>query len=176
MADVSDTTVNSDVFVDDVKTDVKAIKESKKLPDTKLIWQYLSNKLASNIDEDYTGEILKNLVSKKILVNKRKAKCDSYETVSERQNKIENDVVLSDTEPEINNECKTPTKNSFSNVDLTLNSITKSISNLTAEVTAIKNFIMDELYTLTRSIDRVRTEQIDQTNFMGDVKKIWEEN
>ena len=77
MADVSDTTVNSDVFVDDVKTDVKAIKESKKLPDTKLIWQYLSNKLASNIDEDYTGEILKNLVSKKILVNKRKAKCDS---------------------------------------------------------------------------------------------------
>ena len=41
---------------------------------------------------------------------------------------------------------------------------------------AIKNFIMDELYSLSRSIDRVRTEQIDQTNFMGDVNKIGEEN
>ena len=30
MAVVSDTTVNSDIFVDDVKTTIKAIKESKK--------------------------------------------------------------------------------------------------------------------------------------------------
>ena len=74
MADVSDTTVNSDIFVDDVKTAVEAIKESKKRPNTIAIWQYLSNKLASNIDEDYNGEILKDLVSKKILVNKRKVK------------------------------------------------------------------------------------------------------
>ena len=81
MEGVSDTTVNSDTFVDDVKTAVKAIKESKKRPDTKGIWQYLSNKLASSIDEDYTGEILKDLVSKNILVNKRKFKGDSYEIV-----------------------------------------------------------------------------------------------
>ena len=85
-------------------------------------------------------------------------------------------MVPSDIELEINNECKTRTKNNFSNVDLTLDSITKFISNLTAEVTAIKNFIMDKSYSLTGSMDRVRTEQIDQTNFMGDVKKIWEEN
>ena len=39
MADVSDTTVGSDIFVDDVETVVKAIKESKKHPDTKGIWQ-----------------------------------------------------------------------------------------------------------------------------------------
>ena len=116
MVGVSDTTVNSDIFVDDVKTTVKVIKESKKRPDTKAIWQYLSNKLASNIYEDYTGEILKDLVSKRILVNKRKAKGDSYEIVSESQNKTENDVVLSDTEAEINNEWKTPTKDAFSKV------------------------------------------------------------
>ena len=66
MADVSDTTVNSDIFVDDVKTAIKTIKESKKRPDTKAVWQCLSNKLASKIDEDYIGEILKDLVSKKI--------------------------------------------------------------------------------------------------------------
>ena len=66
MADVSDTTVNSDIFVDDIKTAVIAIKESKKRPDTKSIWQYFSNKLASNIDEDDTGEILKGLVSKNV--------------------------------------------------------------------------------------------------------------
>ena len=41
---------------------------------------------------------------------------------------------------------------------------------------AIKNCIMEELYSLSRSIDRFRTEQLNQTNFMGDVKKFWEEN
>ena len=61
MVDISDTTVNSDIFVGDVKTAIKAIKEPKKRPDTKSIWQHLSNKLASNMDEDYTGEILKDL-------------------------------------------------------------------------------------------------------------------
>ena len=50
MAD--DTTVNNDIFVDDVKTAIKAIRESKKRRDTKAIWQYLSNKLAPSIDED----------------------------------------------------------------------------------------------------------------------------
>ena len=170
MAD--DTTVNNDIFVDDVKTAIKAIKESKKRRDTKAIWQYLSNKLAPSIDEDYTGEILKDLVSKKILVNKRKAKGDSYEIVNKRQNKIENDMVLSDTEPEFNNEYKTPTKDIFWNVDISLDSIMKSISNLSAEVVAIKNLLIDKRYSLSRSIDRVRTEKIDQTNIMGDVKKI----
>ena len=171
MAD--DTTVNNDIFVDDVKTAIKAIKESKKRRDTKAIWQYLSNKLAPSIDEDYTGEILKDLVSKKILVNKRKAKGDSYEIVNKRQNKIENDMVLSDTEPEFNNEYKKPTKDTFSTFsNISLDSIMKSISNLTAEAVAIKNLIIVEPYSLSRSIDRVKTEQIDQTNFMRGVKKI----
>ena len=79
MADVSDTTV--DIFVDDVKTAIKPIKESIKNSDTKTVWQYLSSKLVSNIDEDYTGETLKDLVSKRILVNKRKTKGESYEIV-----------------------------------------------------------------------------------------------
>ena len=176
MADVSDTTVNNDIFADDVKTAIKAIIESKNCPDTTAFWQYLSNKLASNIDEDYTGEILKYLVSKKILVNKRKAKGNSYEIVNKSQNKIENDMVLSDTDPEFNNEYKTPTKDIFSNVDITLDSIMKSISNLTAEVVAIKNLIIGEPYSLSRSINRVRTEQTEETGFIGDVKKIWEQN
>ena len=85
-------------------------------------------------------------------------------------------MILSDTEPEINNECKTTIIDTFSNFDISLDSITKSISNLTDEVMVIKNFIMDELYNFSRSIDRVRTEQIEQTNFMGDAKKISEEN
>ena len=81
-------------------------------------------------------------------------------------------MVLSDTEPEFNNEYKTPTKDIFSNVDISLDSIMKSISNLSAEVVAIKNLLIDKRYSLSRSIDRVRTEKIDQTNIMGDVKKI----
>ena len=132
--------------------------------------------MASNIDEDYTGETLKDLVSKNVLVNKRKAKGVSYEIVSEIQNETENVVTLSDTEAEINNKCKTSTKDTFSNVDLSFDSITKPMSNLTAEVMAIKNFIMGDLHSLSRSINRIRTEQIDKTKFMRDVKKIWEEN
>ena len=59
-------------------------------------------------------------------------------------------------ELEIDIECKRSTKDNFSNVDLSLDSITKSISNLTAEVMAIKNLIMNELYSLSRSIGRVQ--------------------
>ena len=78
------------------------------------------------------------------MVNKRKAKSDSYETINESQNEGENVVVLSNTEVEINNKCKTSTKDTFSNVDLSLDSITKFMSNSTAKVMAIKYFIMDE--------------------------------
>ena len=132
--------------------------------------------MASNIDEDYTDEILKGLVSKKVLVNKRKAKGDSHMIVSESQNKIENAVVLSNTEPKTNHECKTLTKDTFSNIDLSLDSVRKSLFNLTTEIMTIKSFIMNELHRLSRSIDRVKTEQIDQTNFMEDVKKVSKEN
>ena len=69
--------------------------------------------MTSNIDEDYTGEILKYLINKKILVNKRKANGDSYKMVGESQNKTENDVVLCDTEPERDNDFKTLTKDTF---------------------------------------------------------------
>ena len=92
---------------------------------------------------------------------KRKARGDSYKIVCESQSETEKPVVLPDTDAELNNKHKAPTKNIFPNVDPSLDSITKSVSNLTAEVMAIKNFIMDELYSLGRSIDRVRTEQID---------------
>ena len=94
------------------------------------------------------------------MINKRKAKGNSYEIVAENKNKIENDVVLSDTEPEIDNECKTLSKDTFSKINLSLDSITKPISNLTAEVVPIKNFIMDKLYSLSTSIDLVKTRQI----------------
>ena len=60
-------------------------------------------------------------------------------------------MVLSDAEPEIDNECK----DTFSKINLSLDSITKPISNLTAEVVPIKNFIMEKLYSLSTSIDRV---------------------
>ena len=58
-------------------------------------------------------------------------------------------MALSDKESEINNEyMKVPTKNTFSNVDLSFDSITKSISNLRTEVMTIKNFIMGRVSTV----------------------------
>ena len=38
MKDISDTTASSGICVDDIKTTIKAIKESKKCLDTKAIW------------------------------------------------------------------------------------------------------------------------------------------
>ena len=41
---------------------------------------------------------------------------------------------------------------------------------------AIKNFVMDELYSVNKTLDRVRTEQCDQTKFMKDMKNLTDEN
>ena len=62
------------------------MKESKERPDKKAIWLYLSNKLASNTDEDHIRELPKDFVSKNTLLHKSKAKGDSYEILSEEKN------------------------------------------------------------------------------------------
>ena len=62
------------------------MKESKERPDTKAIWLYLSNKLASNTDEDHIRELPKGFVNKNTLLHKSKAKGDSYEILSEEKN------------------------------------------------------------------------------------------
>lgn len=62
------------------------MKESKERPDTKAIWLYLSNKLASNTDEDHIRELPKGFVSKNTLLHKSKAKGDSCEILSEEKN------------------------------------------------------------------------------------------
>ena len=41
---------------------------------------------------------------------------------------------------------------------------------------AIKNFVMDELYSFNKTLDRVRTEQCHQTKFMKDMKNLTDEN
>ena len=51
-----------------------------------------------------------------------------------------------------------------------------SILNINAEIMAIKNFVMDELYSFNKTLDRVRTEQCDQTKFMKDMKNLTDEN
>ena len=52
----------------------------------------------------------------------------------------------------------------------------QSILNINAKIMAIKNFVMDELYSFNKTVDRVRTEQCDQTKFMKDMKNLTDEN
>ena len=52
----------------------------------------------------------------------------------------------------------------------------QSILNINAEILGIKNFVMDELYSFNKTLDRVRTEQCDQTKFMKDMKNLTDEN
>ena len=45
-----------------------------------------------------------------------------------------------------------------------------------AEIIALKSFVKEELYSLNKNVDRVRTEQCNQTDFMEEMKKMLEES
>ena len=45
-----------------------------------------------------------------------------------------------------------------------------------AEIIALKSFVKEELCSLSNNVDRVRTEQCNQTDFMEEMKKILEES
>ena len=46
---------------------------------------------------------------------------------------------------------------------------------MNAEIMALESFAKDETYSLSKNIDRVRTEQCNQTDFMEEIKKKLEE-
>ena len=45
-----------------------------------------------------------------------------------------------------------------------------------AEIIALKSFVKEELCSLSNNVDRVRTEQCNQTDFMEEMKKMLEES
>ena len=54
--------------------------------------------------------------------------------------------------------------------------IKESILNINAELMAIKSFVMDELYGFNKTLERVRTEQCDQTKLIEEMKNLSNEN
>ena len=58
----------------------------------------------------------------------------------------------------------------------TIENLQKSVFNMNAEIIALKRFVKEELRSLNKYVDRVRTEQCNQTDFMEETKKMLEES
>ena len=127
------------------------------------------------------------MVEQKIFINKPKIKGDSYFIVNRGNEYLNNDTVTHerhavgtniDQTPTLIN-CNTPNKDCNTQPTGTQtdqDNLQDDIFNLKAEFLALKSFVMNELYGIKLSIDRVRTEQCDQTKYLEEnTKNLWEE-
>ena len=62
------------------------------------------------------------------------------------------------------------------NENETIENLQNSVLSINAKVMALKSFVKDELYSPSKSTDRVRTKQCNQTDFMKEMKKVLEES
>ena len=58
----------------------------------------------------------------------------------------------------------------------TIENLQNSVLNMNAETIALKRFVKEELYSLNKNVDRVRTKQFNQTDFMEEMKKLLQES
>ena len=139
----------------------------------------------SKTSADYLHLVIQSLLDNHIIVNKptkrglpsyyitNKVSEDSFDKKSEAisGNSITFNHLfppkLKDTESDLT--AKKP-----SNEEIHENEIIENqqnfVLNLNAEIIALKSFVRDELYSLIKSIDRVRTEQCNQIDFLKEMK------
>ena len=186
MADVSDVIV-SYILIDQIQSAIIDIRKTIKRPDSKAIFQYITSKYASNTTESDILNFLNKMVEQKIFINKPTIKGDSDFIVNRGNEDLNNDTVTHerhavgtniDQTPTLIN-CNTPNKDCNTQPTGTQtdqDNLQDDIFNLKAEFLALKSFVMDELYGIKLSIDRVRTEQCDQTKYLEEnTKNLWEE-
>ena len=141
-----------------------------------------------NTSADYLHHLtIQSLIDNHIIVNKptkrelssyyitNEVSEDSFDRESEVDSINENSIIfghlfaqkLKDTERDL-----TPKKRSNEEIheNEIIENLQNSILNLNAEIRALKSFVKDEL-SLSKNIDRVRTEQCNQTHFMKEMKK-----
>ena len=168
---------------------IKVIRENKKRPDCQSLCDYIHNFTDSKTSVDYLHLVIQSLVDNNNIVNKpTKRGLPSYyivnemfEDSSDKESEVdsinENPIIfdhlftlkLKDTESDL-----TPKKrlNEEIHENETIENLQNSVLNMHAEIIALKSFVKEELYSLNKNVDRVRTEQCNQTDFMEEIKKI----
>ena len=177
---------------------ITEIRIKKKRPGNNSIFEYVKKKFEvnSNIEDVYA--IILSLLEKNEIKNKpTKQELPSYFVVNneiisnedEKEDENNNDNLsfnfeLLGTPPVQKVSHDTLNKSNVNNNQQSLSKkeldetafIKESILNINAELMAIKSFVMDELYSFNKTLDRVRTEQCDQTKLIEEMKNLSNEN
>ena len=177
---------------------ITEIRIKKKRPDNNSIFEYVNKKFEvnSNIEDVYS--IILSLLEENEIKNKpTKQGLPSYFVVNneinsnedEKEDEYSNDDLsfnfeLLGTPPVQKVSHDTLNKSNVNNNQQSLSEkeldetafIKESILNINAELMAIKSFVMDELYSFNKTLDRVRTEQCDQTKLIEEMKNLSNEN
>ena len=177
---------------------ITEIRLKKKRPDNNSIFEYVNKKFEVNSNIEDVSVIITSLLEEKEIKNKpTKQGHTSYFVVNneinsnkdEKEDENSNDDLsfnfellgtppvnkLSDDTINGSRECKNQQSLSKKESDESA-FLKESILNINAELMAIKSFVMDELYGFNKTLDRVRTEQCDQTKLIEEIKNLSNEN
>ena len=177
---------------------ITEIRIKKKRPDNNSIFEYVNKKFEVNSNIEDVNAIILSLLEKNEIKNKpTKQGLPSYFVVNneiisnedEKEDENSNDDLsfnfeLLGTPPVQKVSHDTLNKSNVNNNQQSLSKkeldetafIKESILNINAELMAIKSFVMDKLYSFNKTLDRVRTEQCDQTKLIEEMKNLSNEN
>ena len=193
------TTINSENETEfhSILNVIKEIIAASKQPDNQAILDHINERSATNMDCNHVDKMISSMLEKQLIFDKTSKKGTSY-YIMEQMNAIDNNtnntnddqitnidntqeltINTSDNdekstrqcscEPVINEDINIPTglKNKRSNY----NTLEDNITSLKADMIAMKNFIMQEIFNITQ-----RIKNVEQTNCKGEVKDFREEN
>ena len=185
----------NEILKEHVLNAITEIRLKKKRPDNNSIFEYVSKKFEVNSNVEDLCAIILSLLEENEIINKpTKQGLPSYFVVNSENNEEdekedENDkddlsfnfelLGTPSTDKPTNDNSNTSVSNDESNLSkkqLDELALKESILNINAELMAIKSFVMDELYSFNKTLDRIRTEQCDQTKFIQEMKNLTEEN
>ena len=190
---------NNTILKEYVLKAISELRTKKKRPDNNSICEYINKKLDTNSRNENIFTIILSLVDENIITNKpTKQGLPSYFILNEENDNEEEEKEDENSNDDFNFDLLGTTSVDKSIKDNTdsrnepnvkcdqhnliskdvdeISFLKQSILNINAEIMAIKNFVMDELYSFNQTLDRVRTEQCDQTKFMKDMKNLTDEN
>ena len=191
---------NNTILKEYVLKAISELRTKKKRPDNNSICEYINKKLDANSKNEDISTIILSLLDENIITNKpTKQGLPSYfilneendnEEEEEKEDENSNDdfnfdllgttsvdkSIKDNTDSRDESNVKCDQHNLISKDVDEISFLKQSILNINAEIMAIKNFVMDELYNFNKTLDRARTEQCGQTKFIKDMKNLSDEN
>ena len=146
-------TINvSENYVNDIKSAIKSIRKEGKRPDNDSISEFVLNNFATNVDQVFIESCITSLIKRNILRNKPTPKGNSYFIVEEKPTEEEKEEREEDITDEFDIEkvamnFETPLVKDISKKG--------NMNETYAELLALKNFTMDEIYTLKMKVDGI---------------------